>query len=42
MVLGRSDEDYVQITSGLSEGETVAYLSAQADPAASSVPEAEG
>lgn len=35
VVLGRSDEDYVQITSGLEEGESVAYLAAQTDPAAS-------
>lgn len=35
VVLGRSDEEYVQITSGLEEGESVAYLAAQTDPAGS-------
>jgi len=38
VVLGRSDDAYVQITSGLSDGETVAYQATQTDgtaPAAS-------
>jgi len=34
VVLGRSDDAYVQITSGLSDGEAVAYQAAQTDAAA--------
>lgn len=34
VVLGRSDDAYVQITSGLSDGETVAYQATQTDAAA--------